>query len=79
MSVDLWRKSLQNPFSYFCYTEESFIWHTICKKKREKKCLAFQSPIVKTTVGEENGKITILKKDIRRQPTAVVSFTLYCL
>lgn len=54
--VDLWRKSLQNPFSYFCYTEKVSFGTQFVKRKGKKKCLAFQSPIVKTTVGEENGK-----------------------
>ena len=57
------KKNLQNSFSYYCYIGKSFIWHTICKKKKkETECLAFQSPIVKTIVGNENRKNDYFKK-----------------
>lgn len=51
-------KKPSKSFFLFLLHRKGFIWHTICKKKRKKKMfgMAFQSPIVKTTEGEENGK-----------------------
>lgn len=59
------KKTFKILFSYYCYIGKSFIWHTICKKKK-KRNRVFGIPIthsvVKTTVGKENRKNYYFKK-----------------